>query len=225
MGIHPQVHQGAQPYVHPLVPLYNQSICGSVLPQPVETTSNLATIYFLMEYSTVHRGFKLRYTTDLPALCGGTLEPGRGNITSPNVSLITDPTTTSNVYCVWRSEERFYNGTGTTIVTIHRLETPGWVETDAHCRHGFLLIVPCTQNIFQIFLKTNYLKSSIMIYCKFEKNCETFCQSSSQIFCLSVPSGSSESELDLRNWRKLCTPSVNKKVYLPGSGQIVQFVV
>lgn len=126
------------------LPLYNQSICGSVLPQPVETTSSEATIYFRTDGSIAHRGFKLSYTTDLPAICGGTLDPGRGNITSPNVTTISTPTTTSNILCEWTAEEGLHNGTGTTIVTIQRLRIPSWGERDPICSHGFLRVAPST---------------------------------------------------------------------------------
>lgn len=134
-----QVYQGVLRSVR--APLYNQSLCGSALPPPVETTSSEATIYFRTDGSIAHRGFKLRYTTDLPALCGGSLDSSGGNVTSPNTTTNT-PNTTSNILCEWQTSPSHSYGNGTTIVTVDSLRIPSWGVRDPLCSHGFLKVSP-----------------------------------------------------------------------------------
>ncbi|CAL8142101.1 unnamed protein product [Orchesella dallaii] len=122
-------------------PLYNQSLCGSNTPAPVETTSSEATIYFRTDGSVSHRGFKLNYTTDLPTLCGGILGLGEGNITSPNGTTNT-PNTTTNTLCDWKTEPGQSHGNGTTIVTVEKLEVPSWGVRDPLCSFGFMKVSP-----------------------------------------------------------------------------------
>jgi len=46
--------------------LYNDSLCGIRLPPPVETTTNVMILRFRTDGSVAHRGFRARFTTDLP---------------------------------------------------------------------------------------------------------------------------------------------------------------
>ncbi|ODM98815.1 Cubilin [Orchesella cincta] len=122
-------------------PLYNQSLCGSNMPNPVETSSNEATVYFRTDGSVAHRGFKLNYTTDLAAICGGVLELGEGNVTSPNDTTNT-PNTTTNLLCDWKTIPGQSHGNGTTIVTVHSMKVPSWGVRDPLCSFGFLKVSP-----------------------------------------------------------------------------------
>ena len=47
--------------------MYNKTLCGSTLPEPVESTSNSLTLWFYTDGSVSHRGFKARYNSELPA--------------------------------------------------------------------------------------------------------------------------------------------------------------
>lgn len=128
------------------VPLYNQSLCGSSLPPPVETTSSEASIIFRTDGSISHRGFKLRFTTDFPTLCGGALAAGEGNLTSPN-STTNTPNTTTTIFCQWQtgSDEGHSfvsTGNGTTIITIQDLRIPSWGGNDPTCGRGYVKISP-----------------------------------------------------------------------------------
>ncbi|OXA47104.1 Cubilin [Folsomia candida] len=125
--------------------LYNRTLCGPNLPPPVETTQNEMTIYFGSDNSVAHRGFKARYSTDLPRSCGGLLPPGNGTLLSPNISTGT-PDTTTNALCYWStgSSSSYTRETnGTTIVTINSLRIPPWGgPNDPNCPQGSLLITP-----------------------------------------------------------------------------------
>ncbi|CAG7730452.1 unnamed protein product, partial [Allacma fusca] len=109
--------------------LYNGSLCGSDRPAPVETTGEYMHILFRSDSSVAHRGFKAKYSTDLPTLCGGTVpeDDNFGSVASPNTTTGT-PNTTTSVYCVWNKNGG--NDNTTTIVTINRLYIPQPGQSD-----------------------------------------------------------------------------------------------
>ncbi len=124
---------------HFYLPLYNESLCGSSIPPPVETTSNEATIYLRTTGDSPNGRFKLHYTTDLPILCGGTLDSLEGNITSPSPNITTNtPNTTTYMLCEWKTGD----GNGTTIITIHSLRIPSSGVKHPWCMRGNLGIFP-----------------------------------------------------------------------------------
>nr|CAD7602777.1 unnamed protein product [Timema genevievae] len=62
----------------------------------INSTSNMMGIYFSVSRDVGRRGIKLRYTSDLPAVCGGDLTGDSGYISSPPESL-----NLSGYYCTW----------------------------------------------------------------------------------------------------------------------------
>ncbi|CAG2055985.1 unnamed protein product, partial [Timema podura] len=62
----------------------------------INSTSNMMVIYFSVSRDVGRRGIKLRYTSDLPAVCGGDLTGDSGYISSPPESL-----NLSGYYCTW----------------------------------------------------------------------------------------------------------------------------
>ena len=84
------------------------SRCGSNIPEPVSSTSNLMRIGFKSDGSVSHRGFKATWTTDEPALCGGILTSNSGIISSPRDSNYTYP---HRLYCHWTLSPHFPHGT------------------------------------------------------------------------------------------------------------------
>lgn len=112
-------------------PAFDQiSRCGSDVPEPVSSSSNVMRIAFKSDGSVSHRGFNASWSTDEPALCGGTLTASSGYISSPLTANNTYP---DRVFCHWTLSPRSY-GHGTLVMNIPE------VHFEMGC-HDFMSII------------------------------------------------------------------------------------
>ena len=95
--------------------------CGSDLPEPVSSTSNVMMIGFKSDGSVSHRGFKATWSTDEMSICGGILTGESGIIRSPMNENFTYPDQT---YCHWTLAPRLMHGTLKLSMDSYYLEAP-----------------------------------------------------------------------------------------------------
>ncbi|CAG0888619.1 unnamed protein product [Darwinula stevensoni] len=78
-----QIHNGMwMEYTYQAL-LPTVTACGSTPPDPVSSSGPYMIVYYRTSGNPGRRGFRARYTTDLPLECGGDLEEETGHVTSP----------------------------------------------------------------------------------------------------------------------------------------------
>ncbi|XP_059488336.1 cubilin-like isoform X2 [Neocloeon triangulifer] len=86
--------------------------CGGENLAEVSSSSNKVLVQSLTWHTSNHRGFKLKFSSDLPTVCEGNIVQNFGSLSFPKVNM-------SSIFCVWNRRMPPDSPKGTFAMTIH----------------------------------------------------------------------------------------------------------
>ncbi|XP_059471095.1 cubilin-like [Neocloeon triangulifer] len=86
--------------------------CGGSNPTEVSSSSNTVMIESLTDVK--HRGFKLKFSSDLPTVCEGSIKQNTGSLSFPKVNM-------SSIFCEWNRIRGLSSPEGTFAITVHNI--------------------------------------------------------------------------------------------------------
>lgn len=147
---------------------FRRQYCGTTLPDEIDSSSSGMYIYFTTHGLTAGQGFKLRYSTDEEAYCGGVLAPPSGVFASPNFTVQND----TYMDCLWTAD---ITENQTFVMKFDYLDLPGNMAN--FCRNSVFFAIANSRflggycgNITNSFILTSpYLQTNLRLITTLDK--------------------------------------------------------
>ncbi|XP_065344562.1 cubilin [Cloeon dipterum] len=118
--------------------------CGGENPGEISSSGNTVLIQSLTWQTSTHRGFKLKWSSDLPTVCEGDIKQASGSLTFPKANM-------SSIFCSWSRTNTQDQLAGTLSITVVNATMNRTQETTClRSTRGILISADSHLNIAQI---------------------------------------------------------------------------